>query len=255
MAPVLRTQRDVARWIAIQTSIALAAALPFTLIVNFLLLGGDLGARITVGKAMAIGLGLAFAEVVLFTPPIALRSVALLRELHVLSDQLERLAGADPLTSLLNRRGFDAAIARLPLGGAIATLVCDIDHFKRVNDRYGHECGDLALCGVADLVGEIAATWDSASAVRHGGEEFAIALPGASLEQARRIAERLRQSLILRPIEGPYGPLDLTMSIGVAAAQNFDSDIAPLLARADFALLRAKREGRNRVAAALDRAA
>jgi diguanylate cyclase (GGDEF)-like protein len=139
-----------------------------------------------------------------------------------------------------------AALAKLESGSPAAMLMCDIDFFKSVNDQYGHDVGDAVLRGVAD---EIRARVPCRPAIfgRHGGEEFAVLLPGVDEAEACGIAEAIRRACATRvlALAGPKA-LKVTLSIGVAALQN-QKDLRRLLARADFALYRAKAAGRNRV--------
>jgi diguanylate cyclase (GGDEF)-like protein len=123
----------------------------------------------------------------------------------------------------------------------------DIDHFKAVNDRHGHDTGDRALAHVAWLMAQALGPADLPG--RFGGEEFVVLLPAARLEQAQAQAERLRQRVRGQPLELDGGPLALSVSIGVAEWAGPDEDIARLLARADEALYRAKHQGRDRVEA------
>lgn len=170
-----------------------------------------------------------------------------------LEQQLREQANIDGLTGLLQRNRFlelaRAALAELRRQQQPACMLfLDADHFKQLNDQHGHAAGDAALVALAatlrrqmrqgDLIGRI------------GGEEFAMLLPGNSLEQACRRAEQLRQSM--REIRRPDGPL--TTSIGVAeCSPDCSDDIDALLARADQAMRQAKREGRDRVVSSPDR--
>jgi diguanylate cyclase (GGDEF)-like protein/PAS domain S-box-containing protein len=166
-----------------------------------------------------------------------------LNEAEEKADELQRLATTDVLTGLANRRRFMDELGRAAIG-SMALAVCDIDHFKRINDLHGHLAGDQALC------------WFSAAAQRAfadglvgriGGEEFAILLPGASLEGA---VARCRGFLADLANEGwalPSGErIALTASIGVAVTPC--TDASELMLRADRLLYAAKRTGRNRVA-------
>lgn len=253
MAPVLRTNRQVARWIAIQTGIALGVGLPTTLLVVWWFCGGDFSHEFTGGTILRFALLLTAFEVVVFTPPIALRSVGTLRQLNLVRDELERLASTDPLTGLLNRRGFDAAalaLANAPgaHGAPAAALLCDLDYFKRINDEHGHEFGDAALRHVASVLREAAAHHSRTVMGRQGGEEFVILLGGIVRAEALQFAETLRATFAARPILWRGASAHITMSIGFAATPFCDGDVAKLIASADAALYEAKREGRNRVA-------
>jgi len=152
----------------------------------------------------------------------------------------------DPLTGLLNRsaltRGFRELEEQARLtGGAVSLLVCDVDHFKAVNDNHGHERGDAVL---RDLAYEMRKQLRSFELIyRFGGEEFLLVLPGALENDARLLAERLRRSLgACRP-----GGLTVTVSIGVATARGKDVAFTSLFKEADQAVYVAKELGRDRV--------
>lgn len=159
---------------------------------------------------------------------------------------LERQAQTDVLTGLANRRGFRDAIGRATAGigpgASLGVLVIDIDHFKRVNDRYGHGTGDAILQHVASFVARVAG--GGAIVARYGGEEFVVALTGHDLVRASTIAERIR--VAIGASFDPDSPLPaVTVSIGVAAGPAVA--VEALVAEADRALYRAKEAGRNRV--------
>jgi diguanylate cyclase (GGDEF)-like protein len=167
--------------------------------------------------------------------------------------EIRRLAMFDPLTALLNRRAFielgEREIARASrLRVPYTVLMMDLDHFKRVNDRHGHQAGDRVLAAFAALAQRSVRAGDLVG--RYGGEEFCAILPGASREVALAVAERLRASAAETPLEGLDRPI--TVSIGAATARPGDApcSLDQALARADAALYRAKSEGRNRVASA-----
>jgi diguanylate cyclase (GGDEF)-like protein len=162
--------------------------------------------------------------------------------------QVQALSVFDELTGIANRRQFiqvaerDTATA-LRAGRPLTVLMIDIDHFKLVNDTYGHPTGDDVIRTVAArLAAEIRQT-DLVG--RYGGEEFAAILQDAELGSA--LPERLRACIGERPIETQSGPLTVTVSVGVARMQPGDATLKDLLARADQALYEAKRGGRNRV--------
>jgi diguanylate cyclase (GGDEF)-like protein len=155
----------------------------------------------------------------------------------------------DPLTGLLNRAALDTRVAEIEqqarlTDGSVAVVLLDLDRFKRVNDEYGHERGDAVL---RDSAYEIRKALRSFELVyRIGGEEFLLLLPGTDLEQGIEIAERVRNAVTLaRP-----GGVELTLSAGVATAAGSEVRYDDLFRTADAALLRAKREGRDRVVAA-----
>ncbi|MGE5478430.1 MAG: GGDEF domain-containing protein [Bacteroidales bacterium] len=171
--------------------------------------------------------------------------------------ELEVLANHDALTGTANLRHFHR-LAGLELSHArrmnrsLALLALDLDHFKRINDRWGHAAGDTALKAFAATCR--AALREPDILGRCGGEEFAIALPNTGLDGALVIAERLRRAVETLSVPLPDAPpLNFTVSIGVAVAgpaQDQAADVAALLASADHALYASKKAGRNRVSVA-----
>ena len=248
----IHTHRDVIVSIAIQTALSVALALPTTFAITYLYFGGDLSRDVSGWATLRFGLGVTFFECVIVCPLVAYRTMSILRTVNVLRDRLHALASRDPLTGLLNRRGFDEAVPTLPQGEAVAVLVCDIDFFKRVNDRYGHDVGDKVLQSTGELLSNLAEARPATLLARFGGEEFVVALAGAGLEHARLWAEMARVRLAARRAHDAQGPIAVTASFGVAATEHFDGDVAALITRADAALYRAKNDGRNRVVAEAD---
>jgi len=162
-------------------------------------------------------------------------------------DSLERLASADPLTGLANRRGgerdISAEISRARRQTTpLSCLLLDIDHFKMVNDTSGHQAGDYVLREISELLRRTVRAYDIL--VRWGGEEFLVVLPGVTPEQARKLAERLRLAVEQMPLSGIDG---VTASIGVSALGK-DYSFDAMFAEADRRLYAAKAAGRNRVA-------
>jgi diguanylate cyclase (GGDEF)-like protein len=160
-------------------------------------------------------------------------------------------ASMDPLTGMFNRRGFSEATARViereaHAGRPVTVLIFDIDHFKSINDRFGHPAGDEILKLFATIV--INSLRISDLSGRIGGEEFAALLP-CSLEEGVLAAERVREAFASSGIVVDEGPVDTTVSIGVAGGPA-GTELEVLLAAADTALYTAKRGGRNRVEAA-----
>jgi diguanylate cyclase (GGDEF)-like protein len=165
-------------------------------------------------------------------------------------EALAALARRDPLTGLANRRAFEEALAREVAraardGAPLAVIALDVDHFKRVNDAYGHATGDAVLVEVAARAAQALRAGDLLARV--GGEEFAALLPGASLEAAAEAAERVRARIVALPIAAGGAFLAVTLSAGLAALAEGEEGAA-LLARADERLYAAKRAGRDRVA-------
>jgi diguanylate cyclase (GGDEF)-like protein len=160
-------------------------------------------------------------------------------------------AAMDPLTGMFNRRGFAEATSRViereaHAGRPVTAMIFDIDHFKSINDRFGHPAGDEILKLFATVVVNSLRISDLSG--RIGGEEFAALLP-CSLEEAVVAAERVRQAFEASGIVDDTGPVDTTVSIGVAGGPA-GTELEVLLAAADTALYQAKRGGRNRVAVA-----
>lgn len=171
--------------------------------------------------------------------------------LITLQRELVRLATTDPLTGLYNRRAFferGAAICETAKSGQASVILFDIDHFKQVNDRYGHKTGDLAIQSIAEIVAR-----DHEIAARLGGDEFCLLLQDRSLAQAVEIATKLCRRFVALKIETDQGPIKVSCSLGVAELAVGDS-LDDIINRADLALYRAKREGRNRVATPPDQA-
>lgn len=192
------------------------------------------------------GDGQAIKEAQLYLELIA-ENVALAVANLQLRDKLTQLAVRDALTGLLNRRSLDQDLSERSRDNAIAPLTClmiDIDHFKRFNDEFGHDAGDLVLQSFAGVLTETIG--NRGSCYRFGGEEFAVLLPAISQNEAIEIADRIRwqtakttmthRATVLAPV---------TVSIGIAAAPKGGS-VATLRTRADVALLAAKEAGRDR---------
>lgn len=165
--------------------------------------------------------------------------------------EIERQAHADYLTGLANRRHFmelaEQELSRaMRYGSPLSIAMMDIDHFKRVNDTYGHKTGDVVLQKLSQLCQATLREVDIIG--RMGGEEFAIMLPETDGEKAAEVAERLRASIARADIPLGTGlPLHFTVSIGIATLQGSDVNVDMLLNLADKALYEAKHSGRNRV--------
>jgi diguanylate cyclase (GGDEF)-like protein len=166
--------------------------------------------------------------------------------------QAAQRAETDELTGLPNRRGLKGAMARAAGTDAAALIALDVDYFKAVNDTFGHEAGDAALRHIARLLLEAVRPKDTAA--RIGGEEFAIWLPGADIKAGQEIAERVRASVEAAPFRRAGSEQPITISCGVAAYPHPIKAKDGLMGAADAALYTAKREGRNRVVASMDRA-
>jgi eukaryotic-like serine/threonine-protein kinase len=189
------------------------------------------------------------------------RTRSLLRALAVLAaaaiekarliGELHQLAITDEVTGLHNRRHFLELAARdigraQRYGRSLAVILFDIDNFKQFNDTYGHATGDEILRAVAARCRQTLRDVDLLA--RYGGEELVVLLPESTVEEAYRVAERLRRTVAEPAIYTRCGPLNVTISLGVAALTADCTDIATLLDRADAAMYRAKQAGRNQIA-------
>jgi diguanylate cyclase (GGDEF)-like protein len=172
-------------------------------------------------------------------------------ELKRSNEMLKQLSNTDPLTGLYNRRYLMEMLEKELMrtkrkGTHLSLIMLDIDHFKRVNDQYGHQSGDEVLIVVAGLAASDRRGYDFTA--RYGGEEFVIALPETGHKDALMIAERVRRHIELHVFSGPISQLKVTVSLGVATYPTDDiTSIDDLFRDADRALYRAKSSGRNRV--------
>lgn len=166
------------------------------------------------------------------------------------NSKLYKLATTDGLTGLYVHRYFQLRFKEefnraLRYNKTISVLMTDIDHFKKFNDTYGHQCGDMVLAYVAKIVRETIRNTDIAA--RYGGEEFIIALPETDSEGAYKLAERIRKNVEESSCLTPKGSLKVTISIGVASNALKVDSTTTLIANADAALYKSKENGRNRV--------
>lgn len=192
--------------------------------------------------------GLFVSGIVLAMVVMAHREDLLRRRQFAAIEALVSFSNTDSLTGVCNRRGFFETAESLmrrarDSGEPLAAVLIDLDHFKSVNDRYGHAAGDEALAAAADRLREHA---DDAVVGRMGGEEFVILLPGATLAGAARRGEAVRQAIEATTVETPAGAIRVTASLGVSTWQPGES-LDSTLARADLAMYHAKSGGRNRV--------
>jgi diguanylate cyclase (GGDEF)-like protein len=165
-------------------------------------------------------------------------------------DDLREASRTDPLSGLLNRRGFEERLGKVlkrrgKLGTPLTLVVCDLDHFKSINDRFGHACGDRVIAAFGRTLREAA---PNGVAGRLGGEEFVVVLPDINLQSAKLFAHSIR--IAISGMRIPELPEDCyaTASFGIAEMAP-QEDFETLLHRADMALLQAKRDGRDRVQA------
>lgn len=159
------------------------------------------------------------------------------------------MAHTDPLTQTYNRTAFDDSLMReMKLArrqsNSLSVIFFDIDHFKAINDNYGHECGDIVLASAANCIKDALRASDIV--FRYGGEEFVILLNDTSLEGAKVIAERVRESLENHTVAYGLELIKITASLGISSLRGNDSN-ETLIKRADNAMYRAKESGRNQV--------
>jgi diguanylate cyclase (GGDEF)-like protein len=200
---------------------------------------------ITFGLFIAIALGIAFGFFWMTTA--------------MLTTGLEQMASTDPLTRIYNRRVFlmwceKELIRGQRTGTPFSVLMVDLDHFKQINDSFGHQAGDLALCAVVEKMQDSVRGIDVLG--RWGGEEFAVLLPGAAADAALLVAQRVRRNIerILLPGTGVRNGervqmISVTASVGIATYRGVDDNVHTMMERADLALYQAKAAGRNCVLA------
>jgi len=171
-------------------------------------------------------------------------------ELRKQKEAAEMAARIDPLTGARNRRAFTEAAEielqrALRYGTPLSLIMIDLDHFKSINDTYGHATGDAVLASFARSVAQEVREVDVVG--RYGGEEFVVLLPNTEVTEALRVAERMRLAVAGTELQVQGQVLRYTASFGVAALDARELNLGPFIARADAALYQAKRAGRNRV--------
>lgn len=162
--------------------------------------------------------------------------------------KMERLAVIDPLTGAYNRRHFFEVAEKEfcrshRYNNPLSFILFDIDHFKKINDTYGHQTGDKVLKVLVEVCTDSLRASDTFA--RYGGEEFCIMLPETSMDQAHSQAERIRKALAGIPFKHKDESFSFTVSLGVSSLKETDSKIDDIVARADTALYEAKNQGRN----------
>ena len=175
-----------------------------------------------------------------------------IKDYKKLEQDLQILCRTDPLTTAANRRAFNEIISQefsrfKRSQKEYALVMIDLDHFKSINDQHGHGAGDRVLIEVTERCKDNLRVHDIIA--RLGGEEFCILLPYTNLEQAHKVAERLRQKIEVMPIISDGNRIKVTVSVGISLVSEGDSDGHDAIERADKKLLEAKSLGRNRVCA------
>jgi diguanylate cyclase (GGDEF)-like protein len=250
ITPLLAASTGVAVAIVVRPAVA---ALHYALVLAFFLTGvawtqtqADLLLTVRVNSLTAMGLGFGLALLQYRNQVVTIRQQNRIeeqqRELEAKNQTLTRLATRDPMTGVLNRAQFMVEAERQVAGRqeTACLIMMDVDHFKRINDTYGHPAGDCILTEAAQLMARLLRGTDLLA--RFGGEEFAILLPGTSLEEGLAVAESLRIAVALQPFSFGGDPIHVTASFGVAAV-TAGMDLGYLAA--DAALYRAKGDGRN----------
>jgi diguanylate cyclase (GGDEF)-like protein len=211
--------------------------------------GSDPNIEVRLVDAVRFGLFVSTVLPLILAPGVAYSLARLVQQLRQAQRELLTLSLTDQLTGLFNRRGFDAAAAVSFEAAAraahpIAVLMCDIDHFKGLNDSLGHGFGDQCLVHVADAFRAIT-RGTNFIAGRQGGDEFVMMLPGTSRAEAVTVGERLRAACAA-PVGAGSGPV-VSISVGIAVSRAAEMSLSLLMSAADAALYDGKRAGRNRV--------
>ena len=226
--------------IALLSFLSMSASLAVTAMVH-LAVGASVG---------PIALLVALAVPLFLTPPIGYVHISLILALHEAEARARKSAAADFLTGLSNRQAFaERAVSVLGLsarnGLETALIYLDLDHFKRINDTFGHGAGDKVLQQFADLLKSSLRRTDIIG--RLGGEEFAVVLVKASANDASRLAEKIRRTVENTPFQTNDGiPISMTVSAGVASSgKEAEISLEDLITRADRSMYDAKESGRN----------
>jgi len=219
--------------------------IPPTSTVPYLAMAGGYGLLVVVGLRQAVyPLGDLLLGAVVLTGLVVTRQVGALRENVRLLREMHTLAITDSLTGLHTRRSFvDVAAAEVEAAAdrSMAVIMIDIDHFKVINDTYGHAAGDAVLQEAASRCRSVLRAGDVLA--RYGGDEMVALLPGADAAMASAIAERIRTEVASSRVETQFGPVPVSLSLGVAAGVH--TGMEELLRRADVALYDAKQSGRD----------
>jgi diguanylate cyclase (GGDEF)-like protein len=235
-------------------AVALLATPVITLGSRFPLQGIVVGVAATVGLMVAVAFGFHAHEVLdeptLIIAPVALALCVAVMSIPLMRSDIQHRSDAviDQLTGMLNRKALstrseELAQQALISGDPVGMIVCDLDHFKEINDTHGHTVGDAVLKDVAYVLRKQLRAFDLA--YRLGGEEFLILLPGSELERAVELAERLRERIASAPLGGG---VSVTMSFGVSGSSHGEPfDYQRVFAEADAALYNAKQAGRDSV--------
>lgn len=246
----ITSQKDVIRHTLGRVAIAVSVTVAVCWIMSIVQFGTDPDASVRVGFVTRTFMIIGAAVATLLTAALTYRSARTMQELTLTRVELRQLSRTDELTGLLNRRGFDEA-AKLALASAqyanlpVVALMCDVDSFKPINDRFGHEFGDHVLREIGEVLRTFAQRTDILVA-RHGGEEFAALMIGVDNKRALQHAEALRRACA-RKIANQVASIEVTVSVGLASSPR-ETSLSTMMRFADQALYAAKQRGRNCVA-------
>jgi diguanylate cyclase (GGDEF)-like protein len=249
----ITTHGDALRHTARRVIVAVILTVVLIAALTLVQLGADTGATVSVGFVMTFGITTGVIISALLTGGLTYRSALVMQELTLTRAELLRISRTDQLTGLLNRRGFDeAAISALKKAQdanlPAVVLMCDVDRFKAINDRFGHQFGDKVLVQIAGVLRSFAKE-DCVLVARHGGEEFAVLMIGSTNKQAAQYAEDIRRACAAEEIRSDNITARITISIGLTVSRD-ETDLSKIMRIADQALYIAKHHGRNRVARA-----
>jgi diguanylate cyclase (GGDEF)-like protein len=243
---------DIRRAMLLLTVVSVAISIAASALVVLAMNDFDLSRTMTARKVFYDTLVVSAILPAILCPMVVHRLLTTVRDLNLARARLDEIARTDPLTGLLNRRGLDeafGALAQAEITGrnTLAVLICDIDHFKRVNDTFGHDCGDRALVHVASMMKALVTDDPRLAAARQGGEEFVIAAAGLTTRELAAMADQFRRTCENSPLVEGETVIPLTISIGMSIAIRGEDSLKAIMQRADAALYVAKRNGRNRV--------
>jgi diguanylate cyclase (GGDEF)-like protein len=247
------THGDALRHTAGRVGLAVSLTVVLSSSMAVMQFGTDPNATVRAGFVTNSVIMIGIVVSALLTAGLSYRSALVMRELALARAELLRISCTDQLTGLLNRRGFDeAAISALTKAHeanlTTTVLMCDIDRFKTINDRFGHEFGDKVLIAIGDVLRSFAGNSPMLVA-RHGGEEFAALMIGVANEQATQYAEEICRACAAKEILSDDVSARVTISIGLTMSRD-EMNLSKIMRTADEALYTAKHRGRNRVARA-----
>jgi diguanylate cyclase (GGDEF)-like protein len=251
MTVQLFTRADALRHTGKRVAVAVSLTVAMTASLSLWQFGVDPDASVHSGLVTASVIAMGVIVSAILTAGLSYRSALMMQDLTLARAELFRLSRTDPLTGLLNRRGFDeAALAALARANqtnrpAVA-LMCDIDRFKEINDRFGHQFGDAVLVRIGALMQSLAPDVDTLIG-RHGGEEFAILMIGMTDAEALGFARSLLRACAATEILSQDLAVHVTVSIGLSPGHH-QAELPRIMRLADQALYLAKNQGRNRIA-------